>query len=89
MDSDLGRKVVVYHSGYGCDTGCCGHRIEITDRKSILSQRKQTERAFSFEHPDLSDDLEWAKKIVREEFGENHVADLDWKNCIIVGDDKC
>jgi len=21
-------KILVYHSYYGCDTGCCGHRIE-------------------------------------------------------------
>lgn len=25
-------KVRVYHGSYGCDTGCCGHYVEIDDR---------------------------------------------------------
>ena len=24
-------KILVLHTGYGCDTGCCGHAIEVED----------------------------------------------------------
>ena len=75
------RRVVVYHDTYGCDTGCCGHVIEIDDE----------EVGWVFNHPDLDDDddaadLAWAKEVVRDELGEDHVADLDWENCDLVSD---
>jgi hypothetical protein len=22
-------KLVIYHTGYGCDSGCCGHAVEV------------------------------------------------------------
>lgn len=70
--------IIVYHSGYGCDTGCCGHRIE--DEESGRED-------FFFDHPYSTDDhLEWAKKLVRDNWGEEHVADLDWDNCFVVDD---
>jgi hypothetical protein len=74
------RRVVVYHREYGCDTGCCGHVIEIDDE----------EAGWAFDHPDLDDEdearLDWAKELVRDELGEDHVADLDWENCDLVSD---
>jgi hypothetical protein len=64
---------VVYHDGYGCDTGCCGHTVEV-DGKS----------KFIFDHPFSDEDkLEFAKQMVRDAFGEEHVADLDWENSYI------
>jgi hypothetical protein len=71
-------RIVVYHSGYGCDTGCCGHSIEVEG-----SGRDR----FVFEHPDSGEDMrEFAEGLVRSEFGEAHVADLDWDSCFISED---
>lgn len=64
-------KIVVFHSGYGCETGCCGHTIK-TDAKE----------RFVFDHPDEGDDLRaWAEEQIRKEFGDEHVKDLDWEHC--------
>ena len=69
-------KITVLHSYYGCDTGCCGHIIEVDGE-----QRGR----FEFDHPSdykvPEDKLEWAKNFVREQMGEEHVKDLDWDNC--------
>lgn len=65
-------RVVVYHAYYGCDTGCCGHRIEVGDDES---------HKFAFDHCDDDEDpFEFAKRLVTEEYGVAHVADLDWAN---------
>ena len=69
------KAVVVYHDYYGCETGCCGHRIEMAGRHK-----------FVFSHPYKEDFLEWAKQLVMEQFGEAHVADLDWENCLVIDD---
>lgn len=66
-------RVIVYHSGYGCDTGCCGHVVELEDGSE----------KFNFSHPYGENHLEWAKDLVREEYGEEHVADLDWSSCVV------
>ncbi len=71
-------KVRVYHSHYGCDTGCCGHIVELDDGRD----------RFEFSHPPSrkEDVREWAEGLVRDAFGEEHVKDLDWENCEIVDD---
>jgi hypothetical protein len=73
-------RVVVYHALYGCDTGCCGHVIEL-DGKEV---------EFEFHHPyglTAEEDLkDWARQLARHHLGEEHVADLDWANCRIVDD---
>ena len=66
-------RVVVYHGSYGCDTGCCGHWIEV----------ENGETKFTFDHPYDGDHLEFAKKLIEEEFGKDHCHDLDWKRCEI------
>lgn len=83
-------KVVVYHTSYGCDTGCCGHVVEVDDKRI---------GGFEFMHPWLTgrmnpdDPREWAEQLVREACAEDgitnideHVANLDWDNCIILED---
>jgi len=72
-------KVIVYHRGYGCDTGCCGHEIEMGGRTE-----------FVFDHPDMQAESKkaFAERIVREQLGPEHVADLDWDNCTIVDDNN-
>jgi hypothetical protein len=68
-------KVVVYHRNFGCDTGCCGHAIEVDGE----------EREFTFDHPDdTQDPRTFARDIVEEALGTEHVADLDWDNCLIL-----
>lgn len=69
-------KVIVYHAGYGCDTGCCGHIVETEDNEQ-----------FSFAHPySEGTSLEFAQQLVAEVLGAEHVADLDWERCEIVDD---
>lgn len=71
-------KFVVYHSSYGCETGCCGHVVEPEDGPGYR---------FQFIHPDRGEDHRaFAESLLREEFGEEHVADLDWDNCLICED---
>lgn len=70
-------KVVVSHAGYGCDTGCCGHVIEV-DGEEV--------GGFHFTHPYGEDPLEFAKRLVADELGPEHVADLDWENCVVLDD---
>lgn len=69
-------KIVVYHNSYGCDTGCCGHVIEMDGK----------DYNFEFAHPYNESDLDFAKRLVAETYGEKHVKDLDWENCDIVDD---
>lgn len=68
-------RVIVYHSGYGCDTGCCGHIVRLDGREH-----------FSFDHPCKEDHKEFAKRLIIEEVGEEHIKDLDWDNCEIEED---
>jgi hypothetical protein len=74
-------RVIVYHTTYGCDTGCCGHVVTIEDE-----QGNELEREFDFSHPYGGDKLEYAKDLVEASFSKEHIADLDWDSCIISDD---
>lgn len=70
-------RVIVVHEFYGCDSGCCGHVVEI-DGKRVGS--------FAFDHP-LGDDVrDFVRRVVTEKAGAKHVADIDFDNCIVVDD---
>jgi hypothetical protein len=71
----MSAKVIVYRSFHGCETGCCGHTVQLGD-----------EERFEFSHPWGEDELTWAKELVAEVYGPEHVADLDWENCEVVDD---
>ncbi len=75
-------KILVVHSYYGCDTGCCGHVIQIDG--------SEIRKSFDFTHPPYPQTeklwLEWAQDFVREQCGEEHVVDLDWENCSLIDD---
>lgn len=76
----MAKKIIIYHTYYGCDTGCCGHSVEIDDHRV----------AFDFDHPSAKDDIEeWARKVLVAELGEDHVEDLDWENSVICDYDHC
>lgn len=73
-------RVIVLHRAYGCDTGCCGHTVEIDG----LEVGK-----FVFDHPrgTTREAVKvFAQRVVTEACGEDHVADIDWDNCLIVDD---
>jgi hypothetical protein len=58
-----------------------------------VSVGDSTGEKFAFSHPYgvKDDDTEklraFAEQLVRDKFGEDHVADLDWENCVIT--DEC
>ena len=76
-------RVVVYHSGYGCDTGCCGHFVELDGKRA---------GSFEFSHPDAGELREWAEGLAKAEvynaYGARHVADLDWERCEVISHDE-
>lgn len=73
------RKIIVSHAFYGCETGCCGHVIQI-DGEQVGS--------FNFGHPWTGEDdfREWAEELIAEELGPEHVKDLDWENSVVIDD---
>lgn len=89
-------RVIVYHRGYGCDTGCCGHAVDVFPDDAVTQPDFDPywsggERdKFVFDHPyDDYDDaarLRWAQELVRRTYGEEHVKDLDWEHCIVSAD---
>lgn len=66
-------RIRVYHGYYGCETGCCGHVIEIDEGRS----------QFEFEHKydDKEDIKAWAtglaQRVVRERWPECYDS-IDW-----------
>jgi hypothetical protein len=69
-------RVLVLHTGYGCDTGCCGHAVEVDDK----------EVEFFFTHPYQRPIKDFVKELVIKACGEEHVKDIDWDNCIVLDD---
>lgn len=79
--------VVVYHAGYGCDTGCCGHRIEMGDKAEFTFHHLDGPPYSIFVGAELTDDArEFVRDIVTKAFGAEHVADIDWDNCLVSTD---
>lgn len=77
-------KVIVYHAGYGCQTGCCGHVIELRESGDDIPDPWNMH--FAFNHPYNEDHRAYAERLVREQLGEEHVKDLDWENSFISED---
>jgi hypothetical protein len=69
-------KVVVVHRGYGCDTGCCGHCIEVDG--------EELDGSFQFDHPFDKDKRRYAEEFIKAAGCDP--ADLVWNECIIVKD---
>lgn len=81
-------KLIVYHDYYGCESGCCGHSVEVTEGE-LKTKQGQNWRGFTFAHPhgDTEEELiQFAKDLIAEDYGEEHVKDLDWANCKVVMD---
>lgn len=68
-------RIIVTHGMYGCDTGCCGHYIEV-DGKEV---------DFDFSHPKGKEDLKsYAEELVKANGCDPK--DLDWEHCLVVYD---
>jgi hypothetical protein len=61
-------KVRVYHAHYGCESGCCGHRVEIPDLKV---------HEFGFTHVETRD-RESAVAMAKEILSDIDCGELDW-----------
>jgi len=67
-------KIRVLHAYYGCDTGCCGHILEIDDEEEYST--------FEFGHPDSVEKLrEYILKHVPKECHES----IDWESIELDG----
>lgn len=81
------KTIIITHASYGCDTGCCGHVIEIRGYGENIDGDE-----FEFTHPYIpygqpkgEPELRaWAEEWVRE-MGCDPV-DLDWESCVILDD---
>ena len=63
-------RIRVFHSYYGCDTGCCGHVIVVDGREV---------GGFEFGHPRGRDPKEWARAMVERALrGSACLATIDW-----------
>ena len=84
-------RIVVFHGGYGCETGCCGHYIEVDD--------EQVSKSWTFDHPDwvsksepgwvrMNDEQtrQWVIDYVEETIGEGHLDDIDWEHVLVSND---
>lgn len=81
------KRIVVYHGFYGCDTGCCGHYVFVDDEDI---------GGIDFGHPFASSGAtpeertqayrDYARDLITERLGADHVADIDWDNCVIFDD---
>jgi hypothetical protein len=79
--------VRVYHTYYGCDTGCCGHRIAITDEpKESLDEYWPSGSVWSdweWDHApdDPAQKIKWAKELVTNyltKLAPECLKTLDW-----------
>jgi hypothetical protein len=70
-------RIVVLHRYYGCDTGCCGHVVELDGEQ--VGQ-------FEFIHPYGNSASDFIRDLVTDRCGAEHVADIDWENCIVTND---
>lgn len=72
-------KIVVYHDSYGCDTGCCGHSIEVYDSSEPSDMAY---RDFTFNHKeDYESKEEFAKKAIEKilrQYQPECLETIDW-----------
>lgn len=74
-------KLRILHSSYGCDSGCCGHRVET---------EKGDPRHFHFEFDHAEDDTpEDRQALAVKLVGEENLADVDFENSKIVSYGEC
>ena len=60
-------KIRVLHAYYGCDTGCCGHILEVDD--------DEVDGSFEFGHPD---DRELLRAYILRHIPKECHETIDW-----------
>jgi hypothetical protein len=73
-------RIIVVHSTFGCESGCCGHVVKVDGTKV---------GGFSHSHPSATSDeaiSEYVRNLVTEACGADHVADIDFDHCLVVDD---
>ena len=60
-------KIRVLHTYYGCETGCCGHILEVDD--------EELEGSFEFGHPTDRDEL---RDYILEHIPKECHDSIDW-----------
>lgn len=67
-------RAAVYHAYYGCDTGCCGYRLEAFDAKgqSVYSEFLWV----GYEEEIDGEPLDWAHHLVDEHLGRGIALDV-------------
>jgi hypothetical protein len=68
-------KILVYHAYYGCDTGCCGHRIEFYPGDELEGCFQEFEWNHAPEDP--NEQKAWAKNIAHYFIKNHHPECLD------------
>lgn len=86
-------KILVYHRGYGCETGCCGHAVAWFPDDYVPEDKwdyygYEGVDNFYFEHIYGQDAFEFAKSIIAKRYGEDHIKDLDFENSFIVNGEE-
>lgn len=76
-------KIRVYHGYYGCDTGCCGHWVEVEgDSGGIYDQ-------FEFGHPGgIEDKKAYARELIEPILKRHYpqcIDTIDWDTIDISG----
>lgn len=71
-------KIRVLHAYYGCDTGCCGHIIEIDD--------EEIGGSFEFGHPESKEEL---RQFILEHVPKECHANIDWESVECDGFNSC
>lgn len=85
-------RIIVFHTEYGCESGCCGHAIKVEDAPPGFRPKK----TFAFSHPYGNAESNWqaTPEVIREyiidlvtkECGAEHVKDIDFDRCVVVND---
>lgn len=77
-------RVRVYHRPYGCETGCCGHAVELTGGAVTGAEK------FEFAHPHGDDVGTWARAlaedVIRGEWPEC-IDLIDWDSMVVEASD--
>jgi hypothetical protein len=83
-------RILVYHGLYGCETGCCGHWVEVETEPGGTGTCYSS---FEFDHPDSDEDLRVYARGLAEDFLRRYhpecLASIDWSTLQITdGDDS-
>lgn len=85
-------KIIVCHQWYGCDTGCCGHRVFLYNEEPSKEDLDDTPTGYSqnrfyFDHlGDGQDPDQFAKELIATAFGEDKVKFYDKEKSKIMPD---